>query len=77
MRKTLEFVKSVTAAQLEGAESREIVLALPSQTLKFTGLSFLTSFVLPNFYFHLTTAYALLRANGVELGKRDYLGQIQ
>jgi len=73
--KTLEFVNSCTAAQLEGAETREIVLSFPTHSLKFTGLSYLTSFALPNFYFHLTTAYDLLRANGVELGKRDFLGQ--
>jgi hypothetical protein len=45
--------------------------------LKFTGVDYWTHFALPNFYFHLTTAYDLLRANGVELGKRDFLGQIQ
>jgi hypothetical protein len=45
--------------------------------LKFTGLNYLTNFVLPNFFFHVTTAYALLRKNGVDLGKRDFLGQIQ
>jgi len=52
------------------------VLQFPQSTLKFTGLSYLSSFVLPNFYFHLTMAYALLRKNGVDLGKRDFLGPI-
>ena len=75
--KTLSFVGGVTAAQFEGAETREIVLSFPTNTLKFTGLDYWTHFALPNFYFHLTTAYDLLRANGVELGKRDFLGQIQ
>jgi hypothetical protein len=75
--KTLNFVGGVTEAQFEGAETREIVLTFPTQTLKFTGVDYWTHFALPNFYFHLTTAYDLLRANGVELGKRDFLGQIQ
>jgi hypothetical protein len=75
--KTIEFVSSVTPAQLVGAESREIVLQYPNITLKFDGLGFLTKFALPNFYFHITAAYAILRANGVDVGKGDYLGKIQ
>lgn len=77
IRKTLEFVGSVSPAQFEGAESRQIVLKFPTNTLTFTGLDYLTHFVLPNFYFHISIAYALLRSNGVELAKRDYLGAIQ
>jgi hypothetical protein len=75
--KTLEFIKTIKPDQLQGAETREITLKSPQSTLKFTGLSYLTNFVLPNFYFHVTMAYALLRKNGVELGKRDFLGPIQ
>jgi hypothetical protein len=75
--KTLEFIKTIKPDQLPGAETREITLKFPQSTLKFTGLSYLTNFVLPNFYFHVTMAYALLRKNGVELGKRDFLGPIQ
>jgi hypothetical protein len=75
--KTLDFVKSIKPEQLQGAETREIILQFPQNTLKFTGLNYLTNFVLPNFYFHVTMAYALLRKNGVELGKRDFLGPIQ
>jgi uncharacterized protein len=75
--KTLEFIKSIKPEQLQGAETREIVLQFPQNTLKFTGVNYLTNFVLPNFFFHLTMAYALLRKNGVELGKRDFLGPIQ
>jgi hypothetical protein len=74
--KTLDFIKTIRPEQLQNAESREIVLQFPQSTLKFTGLSYLSSFVLPNFYFHLTMAYALLRKNGVDLGKRDFLGPI-
>jgi hypothetical protein len=75
--KTVEFIASIKREQLQGAESREIVLTFPQQTLKFNGLNYLTNFALPNFYFHLTMAYALLRKNGVDLGKRDFLGPIQ
>jgi hypothetical protein len=75
--KTLDFVKSITAAQLKDAESRSIELKFPNSTLKFTGAAYLTDFVLPNFYFHISIAYALLRKGGVEVGKGDYLGAIQ
>ena len=75
--KTLEFIRTLKPEQFQGAETREIVLQFPQMTLKFTGLNYLTNFVLPNFFFHVTTAYALLRKNGVDLGKRDFLGEIQ
>ena len=75
--KTLDFIKTIKPAQLQGAETRDIVLQFPQTTLKFTGINYLTNFVLPNFFFHVTTAYALLRKNGVDLGKRDFLGPIQ
>ena len=77
VEKTLAFIKSVKTEQFANAETREIVLQFPQTTMKFTGLNYLTNFVLPNFFFHLTMAYALLRKNGVELGKRDFLGPIQ
>jgi uncharacterized protein len=75
--KTLDFIKTIKPQQLEGAETREIVLQFPQSTLKFNGLNYLTNFVLPNLFFHVTMAYALLRKNGVDLGKRDFLGPIQ
>ena len=75
--KTVDFLKSVTPAQLKDAESRAIEIKFPNGSWKFTGIAYLTDFVLPNFFFHVTTAYALLRKNGVDLGKRDFLGQIQ
>ena len=74
--KTVEFVKSVKADQLNGAESRAIEMKTPRMTLHFTGLSYLSGFVLPNIYFHIGIVYALLRHNGVELGKLDYLGSV-
>lgn len=75
--KTLDFIKTIKPEQLQGAQAREIVLQLPQTTLRFNGVSYLTNFVLPNFFFHMTMAYALLRKNGVDLGKRDFLGPIQ
>jgi hypothetical protein len=75
--KTLAFLATVKASQFEGAETREVVIPAGSGTLKFTGAGYLTKFVLPNFYFHCAMVYALLRQNGVELGKRDFLGAIQ
>ena len=75
--KTLDFIGSVQPQQFSGAETREVVLKFPALTLQFKGKDFLTKFALPNFYFHATTAYAILRENGVALGKADYLGAIQ
>jgi hypothetical protein len=75
--KTLAFLKSVKPEQLDGADSREIVLAFPSMTLRFTGYTYVTTFLLPNFFFHATMAYAILRQNGVDIGKGDFLGKIQ
>jgi hypothetical protein len=77
IEKTLAFIATIRPAQLEGVEAREIVLAFPSITLKFNGLDYVRKFALPNFYFHLTMTYAVLRANGVDVGKSDYLGAIQ
>lgn len=74
IRRTLDYVQSVPAAQVDGSEQREIVLAMRQGEVRFSGQDYLLHFVLPNFYFHATTAYALLRHAGVELGKRDFLG---
>jgi hypothetical protein len=75
--KTLDFIKTIKPEQLQGAETREIVLESRSGALKFNGTNYLTNFALPNFFFHITMAYALLRKNGVDLGKRDFLGPVQ
>ncbi len=72
--RTVAFVESVDASALDGAEDREVVLKFPNMELKFTGAEFLTGFALPNFFFHVTTAYALLRAKGAPIGKMDFLG---
>lgn len=71
---TIAYVNSVEAAALDGAEDREVVLKFPGAEMKFTGADFLTGFALPNFFFHITIAYALLRANGAPIGKMDFLG---
>ncbi|KAF1051769.1 MAG: hypothetical protein GAK43_02260 [Stenotrophomonas maltophilia] len=72
--RTVTFLESLDAAAFEGAESRTIELKLRNREVSFSGADFLLGFVNPNFYFHLTTTYALLRHNGVELGKMDFLG---
>ena len=74
--KTLAFVEGLTKAQIDGSEEREIVLrpGTPKEK-KFTGQSYLLTYSLPQFFFHVTAAYAILRHNGVEIGKRDYMGQ--
>jgi uncharacterized protein len=74
--KTVEFINSFKPAQIDGTEEKEIVLKLGSNEVKYKGMQYLLGFALPNFYFHATAAYAILRHNGVELAKRDYLGTI-
>lgn len=72
--KTIDFLQSVSAEQIDGSEEKSISLRTPSRELNFSGLPYLLNFVLPNFYFHMTTAYAILRHNGVDIGKKDYTG---
>ena len=74
--KTIDFLKSVDASKLAGAEDREIVMKFPQGEMKFTGRDYLTGFALPNFYFHVTTAYDLLRHKGITIGKMDFLGGV-
>jgi uncharacterized protein len=72
--KTLAFIATVKPAQIDGSEGKEIVLKLQGKEVPFKGLPYLLGFAWPNFYFHLTTAYNILRHNGVEIGKRDFVG---
>ena len=72
--KTLEFLGSVQPGQIDGQEGRDIEIKAGTRTLNFKGQAYLTGFVLPNFYFHATAAYAILRHSGVEIGKGDFLG---
>ncbi len=75
IQKTIDYVASFAPAQIDGSEGREILLPTrQGDPMRFTGESYVKHFVLPNFFFHATTTYALLRHAGVELGKRDYLG---
>ena len=71
--KTVAFVSSITPEQVEGDDNRTIELKTPSRTLTFTAREFLLQFSLPNFHFHVVTAYGLLRSQGVPIGKMDYL----
>ena len=73
--KTVAFIDGFKPAQLDGTEEKEIVMKMRAGEVKFAGLQYLMGFAYPNFYFHLTTAYNILRHNGVEIGKRDFLGK--
>jgi hypothetical protein len=72
--KTIAYLKEFEVAQIDGSEERPITLKMRSGPIDFTGMTYLLYFALPNFYFHVTTAYDILRHCGVELGKLDYLG---
>ena len=73
IQKTLDVLASFSDGDFENAEEREVIMKFGPQEMTFTGKDYLWTFALPNFYFHMTTTYALLRHNGVELGKRDFL----
>ena len=72
--KTIAFIQTVTPSQIDGTEDKEIVIKRGDKETRYKGMQFLLGHALPNFYFHVTTAYNILRHNGVEIGKRDYLG---
>ena len=74
LTKTIDYVKSFKPAQIDGTEDKEITLKFGANERKFTGQGLLLNHILPNFYFHCTTAYDILRHCGVELGKRDFMG---
>ena len=74
IQKTLDFIATVKPAQVDGSEEKEIVLKLRGSDVAFKGLAYLLGFAQPNFYFHAATAYGILRHNGVEIGKSDFLG---
>ncbi len=76
IKKSLDFLATFKPEQFEGCETRELEVKLGSHTVNFTGQSYLLGFVLPNFYFHMTTAYNLLRHSGLDLGKRDFIGEL-
>ena len=72
--RTIDFINTIKPAQIDGSEGKEIVLKLGAREVKFTGMQYLLGHATPNFYFHVTTAYNILRHNGVEVAKRDYIG---
>lgn len=74
--KTIDYIKSVPASALEGSEDRDIKIPLRDRSIEMKGLPYLRNWILPNFYFHVSMAYALLRHNGVDLGKPDFLGAL-
>ena len=77
LNKTIDYLKSFSAAQIDGSEDRDISLKVGGYEMKFKGQPYLLTFALPNFYFHVTTAYNILRHCGVDVGKQDFLGKIQ
>lgn len=74
--KTVAFLQGVKPAQLDGSEDRTITLKLRTREVSFTAPDYLLNFALPNFFFHVTTAYGILRHNGVDIGKTDFLGSL-
>ena len=76
VRKTIDYVQSVPAAQIDGSEDKDVTVPRRDGPVIVKGEPYLTQFALPNFFFHITTTYALLRHNGVDLGKADFLGPL-
>ena len=74
--RTIAYLQSLPESQFEGAETRTITRPVRGQPKEFTGLNYLQQFIVPNLYFHATTAYDLLRHNGVEVGKADFIGSL-
>jgi uncharacterized protein len=74
LRKAIDYLASFAPADFAGSETRPIELKLGPHEMKFTGAGYIADFVLPNFFFHVTTAYNILRHNGVAIGKADFLG---
>jgi uncharacterized protein len=75
LAKARDYLATFTEAQIDGSEGRDVVLKIGGHEMPFTGQDYLLGFVLPNFFFHVTAAYAILRHNGVPLGKADFFGQ--
>lgn len=74
--KTIAFIETIKPEQIDGSEERDITVKLGKQEYRFKGMQYLLNWALPNFYFHATTAYNILRHNGVEVGKRDFVGEL-
>lgn len=76
VERSLDYLRSLGAAEIDGSEQRQIVRQIRGQSKTFTGINYLLQFALPNFFFHATTAYAILRHNGVDVGKADFIGAL-
>lgn len=76
IKKTIAFIESVKPAQVDGSEERAVTIKTRSDEFTFPGQTYLTAWAMPNFYFHVVTAYDILRHKGVEIGKKDYLGKV-
>ena len=74
--KTVAFIQTIKPEKIDGQEAQAVQLKVGGRELNFAGQDYLLHFVIPNFYFHVTTTYAILRHNGVEIGKPDYLGSV-
>jgi hypothetical protein len=74
--RSVEHLRTLTPGEIDGSEGREIVRPIRGQPKTFTGINYLLQFALPNFFFHVTTAYAILRHNGIEIGKGDFVGAL-
>ena len=72
--KTIAFINAIKPEQIDGTEAKEIKFSIKEWSFEFVGEQYVLTWIIPNFYFHVTTAYGILRHNGVELGKADYLG---
>lgn len=77
IQKTIAFLQGITLEQINGSEDKAITLKVGPNEMHFEGQPYLLNFVIPNFYFHITATYAILRHNGVDIGKMDFLGNIQ
>ena len=72
--KTVAFIETFKPAQIDGTDGKDLVIKLGTREMQWKGMQYLLGFALPNFYFHAATAYDILRHNGVELAKRDFIG---
>src|SRR5258708_39746522 len=75
--RTIDYISGIPAGEIEGSSDRPILLKLGKSELELKGKSYLLTFALPNFFFHVTTAYGILRHRGIDIGKSDYLGEVR
>jgi len=74
--RSIDYLRTLTAGEIDGSETREVVRPVRGEPKKFTGINYLLQYALPNFFFHTTTAYAILRHSGIEIGKADFIGSL-